>query len=120
MQATLYGIRNCDSVKKARQWLETHKVDYHFHDFRADGLDKQTLSRWISAQGWDALLNRRSTTWRQLDDAAKAALDEELAHDLMLEQPTLIKRPVLEYGKQVVVGFSESGYQDRFGNAGAG
>ncbi|WP_018231142.1 ArsC family reductase [Thioalkalivibrio thiocyanodenitrificans] len=102
---TLYGIRNCDTVKKARRWLDAHGVDYRFHDFRADGLEAKKLDAWIKAVGWEALLNRRGTTWRRLPEGVRDGIDEKHAAALMLEQPTLIRRPVVEHGKQVLVGF---------------
>ena len=111
MNTTLYGISNCDTVKKARKWLEAHGVDYSFHDFRKDGLDPATLSEWTAQLGWEALLNRRSTSWRQLADADKTDLDSSKALELMLRQPTLIKRPVLEGSNQLLVGFSEQAYK---------
>jgi len=114
MNATLYGIRNCDTVKKARKWLEAHEVNYTFHDFRDDGLDPRTLSKWTAQLGWEALLNRRSTSWRQLEEADRTGLDATKAQALMLRQPTLIKRPVLEGQDQVLVGFSEQTYQGLF------
>ena len=102
---TLYGIRNCDTVKKARKWLDEHGVNYRFHDFRADGLEAKKLDAWISAAGWETLLNRRGTTWRRLPEDVREGIDGKRAAALMLEQPTLIKRPVIEHGTQVLVGF---------------
>ncbi|MEJ2060125.1 MAG: ArsC family reductase [Gammaproteobacteria bacterium] len=112
---TLYGIKNCDTVKKTRRWLEAHGVDYRFHDFRADGLEQKQLQRWADQVGWETLLNRRGTTWRQLPETERADLDAARATKLMLKHPTLIKRPVLEDGDDVSVGFAEKNYQDRFG-----
>lgn len=120
MTPTLYGIRNCDTVKKARKWLESQGIDYRFHDFRVDGLEPATLSEWTAAQGWEALLNRRSTSWRQLDDNAKTGLDGARAQALMLHQPTLIKRPVLDTGERILVGFSEAAYRDLFDSRSSG
>ncbi len=108
---TLYGISNCDTVRKARKWLENHKMDYQFHDFRQDGLTYEQLLTWSTKVGWEALLNRRSTSWRQVSEENKAAIDEEKALQLMLQQPTLIKRPVLVSSEQIVVGFNETAYQ---------
>ena len=107
---TLYGIKNCDTVKKARKWLEAHEIEYQFHDFRVDGLTTEMIENWFSIVSWESLVNKRSTTWRQLDDARKEAIDEQSAATLLLENPTLIKRPVLEIGSEVVVGFSEEDY----------
>lgn len=111
MTITLYGIPNCDNVKKARKWLETNGIDYRFHDFRKEGLDAKQLKRWTDALGWETVLNRKGTTWRQLPEDVRNAVDAKSAAKLMLEQPTLIKRPVLEQGNQVRCGFSEAEYQ---------
>lgn len=111
---TVYGIKNCDTVKKARAWLDRNGIEYRFHDLRADGLQASLLQRWIDQLGWEALLNRRGTTWRQLPEAARALLDAERARALMLEHPTLIKRPVLDDGKVSQIGFKEADYQRRF------
>ncbi len=111
---TLYGIKNCDTVRKARKWLEARGVDYRFHDLRADGLAAADLDRWLTAVGWEVLLNRRGTSWRQLDAAVRDGVDAAKARELMLEQPTLIKRPVLEQAGTVRVGFSEADYATLF------
>lgn len=95
---TLYGIKNCDTVKKARRLLDENGIAYRFHDFRADGLERATLERFAAGLGWETLLNRQSSTWRQLDESRKTGLELEQALALMLEQPTLIKRPVLDSG----------------------
>ena len=108
---TLYGIKNCDTVKKARKWLEAHDVAYQFHDFRAEGLNADIIENWFEAVNWETLVNKRSTTWRQLDDAQKNDLNEQSAKGLLLENLTLIKRPVLDNGASIVVGFSEESYQ---------
>lgn len=115
MKTNLYGITNCDSVKKARKWLESRGMDYTFHDFRKDGLTAGELHGWIDAIGWEALLNKRSTTWRQLDDAEKDGLTAATAEALMLHEPTLIKRPVLVVDQRVMCGFSEDSYREMFG-----
>lgn len=107
---TLYGIKNCDTVKKARRWLDEHGVEYRFHDLRADGLEAKRLDAWIRAVGWETLLNRRGTTWRKLPEAVREGIDAKRAAALMLEQPTLIKRPVIEHGEQVLVGFDPDAY----------
>ena len=111
---TLYGIKNCDTIKKARKWLDAHGVDYRFHDFRADGLEEKRLRAWVKQVGWETLLNRRGTTWRKLPESQREGIDEASAVALMLEQPALIKRPVLEQGKDLAVGFSEADYSARF------
>jgi arsenate reductase len=106
----LYGIPNCDTVKKARVWLESHGVDYQFHDYKKSGADPAKLTAWAQVVGWEALLNRAGTTFHKLPDAAKQNLDERKALRLMLEQPSLIKRPVLVRGKTLLVGFSPEKY----------
>ncbi|WP_455216886.1 ArsC family reductase [Kaarinaea lacus] len=112
---TLYGIKNCDTVRKARKWLESAGVNYDFHDFRADGLTKKDLRTWVKMVGWETLLNKRGTTWRQLPEKDRETVDESKAIDLMLANPTLIKRPVLVKGKKIHVGFSSVDYKKIFG-----
>ncbi|MCF7970383.1 MAG: ArsC family reductase [Methylococcaceae bacterium] len=107
----LYGIKNCDSVKKARQWLEKNNLEYQFHDFRVDGLTPEQLQMFIEQAGWESLLNKRSTSWRQVDEAQKRDLNAEKAAALMLANLTLIKRPVLVAGEQVFIGFNAETYQ---------
>lgn len=108
--ATLYGLRNCDTCRKARAWLDSHGIAYRFHDVRADGLDADVLERLEAAAGWETLLNRRGTTWRGLDEAARSDVDRAKALRLMLEHPALIKRPVLEAKGKVLVGFVPEQY----------
>ncbi|MCK4865161.1 MAG: ArsC family reductase [Gammaproteobacteria bacterium] len=108
---TLYGIKNCDTVKKARRWLEDHGVEYQFHDFRQDGLDKKLLTSWVDTLGWETLVNKRSTTWRNLSDKDKAISTNQQASKLLLANPTLIKRPVAEKNKTLLVGFKESEFK---------
>ncbi len=110
----LYGISNCDTVKKAQRWLTTNGVDFSFHDFRKDGLTEVQLREWVENLGWEALLNKRSTSWRALDDSIKNSIDETSAIREMLATPTLIKRPVLSLGDRVQVGFKESEYSALF------
>jgi len=107
---TLYGIKNCDTVKKARKWLESHSIEYRFHDFRVDGLGEAQISAWIQELGLDTLINKRSTTWKTLDDKTKEGLDEYSALAIILENPTLIKRPLLDTGQQRFVGFKDEIY----------
>ncbi|OAN93539.1 arsenate reductase [Marinobacter sp. EhC06] len=102
----LYGIKNCDTVKKARKWLDENGVDYQFHDFKKDGLDDPLLSRWEKALGWEALVNRRGTTWRKLPEEVRDTISAQSAHSIMLENPSIIKRPVVERGDEVRVGFN--------------
>ena len=107
----LYGIKNCDTVKKARRWLEDHSVEYQFHDFRQDGLDKKQLSGWVEKLGWEAVVNKRSTTWRNLSDKEKEIKTNAQAAKLLAANPTLIKRPVTENNKTLLVGFKETEYK---------
>jgi len=108
---TLYGIRNCDTMKKARAWLDGHGIEYHFHDYKSAGVDRAELERWTRDVGWKVLLNRSGTTFRRLPDSQKAVAGERDAIELMLAHPSLIKRPVLTSGGRVVVGFSPHSYQ---------
>ena len=110
----LYGIKNCDTVRKARKWLEAQGIEYTFHDVRSDGLDKKDLSAWVKSVGWEVLLNRRGTTWRQLPDKDKESINEANAVKLMLANPTLIKRPVLTHKKITHVGFKPAEYEALF------
>ncbi|MGP3592169.1 ArsC family reductase [Vagococcus sp. WN89Y] len=113
---TLYGIKNCDTIKKARRWLENNHIDYRFHDYRADGLDAQLLDTFINELGWESLLNTRGTTWRKLDETLRASItNAEAAAALMLEMPAMIKRPLLcAPGKPMLLGFNESSYEKFF------
>jgi arsenate reductase (glutaredoxin) len=106
----LYGIPNCDTMKKARTWLDSNGIDYRFHDYKKSGIDRETLAGWARVVGWETLLNRAGTTFRGLPDAQKENLDERKALKLMLEQPSMIKRPVLASGKKLLVGFSPEKY----------
>ena len=108
---TLYGIPNCDTVRKARNWLGTRGIAHRFHDFRADGLTAERVAAWVDALGWEALLNRRGTTWRQLDADVRAAIGAATAPALLLAQPTLIRRPVLEQDGAVHLGFDADQYR---------
>lgn len=104
---TLYGISNCDTVRKARSWLEAHGVAYTYHDFRANGLGMDTLRKWADTIGWETLLNRRSRSWKELAEDERAGINEANALRLMLANPTLIKRPVVTDGERIITGFSE-------------
>jgi len=112
---TLVGIKNCDSVKKAKKWLEQNGVEYAFHDLREQGVDKAALEKWIDELGWEVLLNKRSTTWKQLSDDERADIDQGKAMMLFLAYPTLIKRPVLITPEGIMVGFKEAEYKKAFG-----
>lgn len=107
----LYGIRGCDTMKKALAWLDEHGIAYRFHDYRRDGLDADRLRAWVAELGWEAMINRRGTTWRNLPAAVREQLDTEQAIALMLEQPALIRRPLLDTGSLRHLGFSATDYQ---------
>jgi arsenate reductase len=110
----LYGIPNCDTVKKARTWLGDHGVDYQFHDFKKSGVPPDQLARWTEAAGWEKVLNRKGTTWRKLDATAQAgAADSTGAQALMLANPSVIKRPVVDWGKGITVGFDAADWEAR-------
>jgi Spx/MgsR family transcriptional regulator len=112
MPITMYGIKNCDTVKKARAFLDKNKVDYAFHDYKTAGIDKAQLEKWSKKVGWETLLNRAGTTFRKLPDKDKAVADEKKAIALMLAQPSMIKRPVLDLGGgKLVVGFKPETYK---------
>lgn len=114
MTAKLYGIKNCDKVRAARRWLDQHDIDYVYHDFRDDGLDAQQIQQWLSSVEETALLNKRSTTWKQLSDEQKAQAEGDALVSLLSDNPTLIKRPVLDTGSEVHLGFSDKDYQQHF------
>ena len=114
IMTTLYGIKSCDTMKKARVWLDAHKIAYAFHDYKASGIDKATLERWASKVGWETLINRAGTTFRKLPDADRDGLTEKKAVALMLAQPPMIKRPVLDNGGELTVGFRPEVYQGVF------
>jgi arsenate reductase len=108
--ATIYGIKNCDTMKKARIWLDAHGVGYAFHDYKTAGIDAATLQAWAKAVGWETLLNRAGTTFRKLPEADRTELTEAKAIALMLAQPSMIKRPVLDFGGRLTVGFKPEIY----------
>jgi len=110
MTITIYGIKNCDTMKKARAWLDDHGVAYQFHDYKAAGAPKDKLKRWSDKLGWETLLNRAGTTFRKLPDAEREGLNDKKALALMLAQPSIIKRPVLEMGDKLLVGFKPEIY----------
>lgn len=114
MGTTLYGIRNCDTIKKARAWLESHGVEYEFHDYKTAGIDRGKLERWCGELGWKVLLNRAGTTFRKLSDQDKMVDDAQKAIALMLAQPSLIKRPVLDRDGHLLAGFKPETFQRAF------
>lgn len=110
---TIYGIPNCDTMKKARTWLESHGVAYAFHDYKKAGIDQARLEAWSKKVGWETLINRAGTTFRKLSDSDKKSVDEKKAIALMLAQPSLIKRPVLDLGRgRLIVGFKPEIYAE--------
>jgi arsenate reductase (glutaredoxin) len=110
MTITIYGIKNCDTMKKARAWLDSHGVAYGFHDYKTEGIAKEKLKRWSDELGWETLLNRAGTTFRKLPDGDKEGLNERKALALMLAQPSMIKRPVLDLGGRLLAGFKPEIY----------
>jgi len=112
---TIYGIKNCDTMKKARAWLDAKGVPYAFHDYKAQGIDRARLEAWAGAVGWETLLNRAGTTFRKLPEAERAGIDERKALALMLDQPSMIKRPVLDLGGRIFVGFKPEMYDEAVG-----
>ncbi len=115
MDPVLYGIPNCDSIKKARKWLERRAVNYAFHDYKKAGITEEKLRAWSGEVGWEVLLNKRGTTFRELPDEMKADVDEDIAVALMLSHPSMIKRPVLESEGQLLVGFKGGEYETALG-----
>ncbi|QAY96587.1 ArsC family reductase [Methylovirgula ligni] len=111
MSITIYGIKNCDTMKKARAWLDAHGIAYVFHDYKSAGIDRAHLEKWIKTAGWETVLNRAGTTFRKLPDADKTGLDAQKAITLMLAHPSSIKRPVLEFGGKILIGFQPEIYE---------
>lgn len=107
----LYGIRSCDTMKKARAWLEHQGIEYRLHDYQRDGVEESRLRDWVAELGWETLLNRRGTTWRKLPESVREGLDTEQAIRLMIEQPSIIRRPLLDTGTVRHLGFAEADYQ---------
>ena len=110
MSVTIYGIKNCDTMKKARAWLAKHGIDYAFHDYKTAGIDRAQLERWAKKVGWETLLNRAGTTFRKLPESEREGVTAKKAIGLMLEQPSMIKRPVLDLGGKLIVGFKPEIY----------
>lgn len=111
---TIYGIKNCDSMKKAMRWLDEHGIDYRFHDYRKDGIDAGQLRGWERELGWEALLNRRGQLWRKLPQADRDNIDKAAAMQLMLDNPGIIKRPLIDTGSQRKLGFDPADYATLF------
>lgn len=117
MSIIMYGIKNCDTIKKARNWLDDHGVAYTFHDYKSVGVDAATLDGWIGKLGWEVLLNKAGTTFRKLPDADKAGIDAGKAKALMIAQPSMIKRPVLDLDGKLLVGFKPEQYEQALATA---
>ena len=111
---TIYGIKNCDTMKKAMRWLDEHGVDYRFHDYRKEGLDRTQLKAWEKEVGWETLLNRRGMLWRKLPETSRDSINRENALQIMQDNPAIIKRPVLDLGDRRVVGFKPEDYRQLF------
>ncbi len=109
---TVYGIKNCDTIKKTLKWLDKEEIEYTFHDYKKAGIDSKSLKRWCRDISWEELINRRGTTWRKLPESDREGLNQSKAIQLMIDNPSLIKRPVIEHDQQVVVGFNESVVSD--------
>ncbi|MGB1648828.1 MAG: ArsC family reductase [Cycloclasticus sp.] len=114
MAIVLYGIKNCDTIKKAKKWLTDEGVEFIFHDYRQNGLDTVLLNKLEQQLGWEAMINKRGTTWRQFDETVKASINKDSAKAIMLEKPAIIKRPILDNGTTLALGFSTDQYQNLF------
>lgn len=113
-KVTLYGIKNCDTVKKARKWLDVHSIHHQFHDVRIDGLNQKMVENWLQTAGWETVLNKRGTTWRKLDLNIQQQVDEHNVAELLLEHPAMIKRPVLDIDGTITIGFKADNYSEIF------
>ena len=112
MELTLFGIKNCDTMKKAMKWLDDNSVAYHFHDYKKEGVPEQRLRQWLEALGWETVINKRGTTWRKLDDVVKESMNTEKSVNLAMENSSVIKRPILQSNDFILVGFKA----DEWGN----
>lgn len=110
---TIYGIKNCDTMKKAFKWLTDADIEYRFHDYKKDGVPTQELDNWLNELGWEALINRRGTTWRKLDEAVREGMDTQNARKVILDNPSIVKRPLLDTGDERILGFKADDYEAR-------
>lgn len=110
----MYGIANCDTIKKARNWLQQKGIDYQFHDYKKQAVSENLLQRWIADLGWEQLINKRGTSWRKLDESTRESMDDTKAIATMLDNPSIIKRPLIEYQSQRILGFNEAEYNRVF------
>ena len=113
----MYGIPNCNTIKKARGWLEEHGIEYRFHDYKKEGTDPEQLKSWVDEFGWDQIVNTRGMTWRKLDDATKASMEADSAVQLMMDKPSIIKRPLLIIDQRKILGFDQAAYAEAFPQA---
>lgn len=113
-EPVMYGIPNCDTIKKARKWLQQHAVDYRFHDYKKLGIDEDQLKNWVETMGWEQLINKRGTSWRKLDETTRADMNDQTALRVMQENPSIIKRPLLQVRDQFIIGFDEAEYRKEF------
>jgi arsenate reductase len=113
-EVVMYGIPNCDTIKKARQWLQQHDIAYRFHNYKKDGTDPAQLLSWIDQLGWEQLINKRGTSWRKLDEDTRNNMDKARAIEIMQQNPSIIKRPLLTHGNKLLPGFNEQSYQQEF------
>ncbi|MUK75429.1 ArsC family reductase [Aliivibrio fischeri] len=114
VMTTIYGIKNCDTIKKCKKWLEANNINFAYHDYRTDGIDKEMVITFVKQLGWENVLNKRGTTYRQLSDEQKASLNEDTAIELLLEMPAMIKRPVLIHNNEYHLGFKPAQYETLF------
>ena len=110
----MYGINNCDTIKKAKSWLNEHHIDFDFHDYKKLGIEHSQLTLWVQQLGWEQLINKRGTSWRKLDESSKQNMDDQLAVTVMMDNPSIIKRPLLVMGEQKILGFNQQQYQQLF------
>ena len=110
----MYGINNCDTIKKAKSWLNEHHIDFDFHDYKKLGIEHSQLTQWVQQLGWEQLINKRGTSWRKLDESSKQNMDDQLAVTVMMDNPSIIKRPLLVMGEQKILGFDQQQYQQLF------
>ena len=111
---TIYGIKNCDTMKKALKWLEGNHIEFKFHDYKKDGVNEELLKQALEEKGWENVLNKRGTTWRNLPDEQKESMDDDMAFDVAADNPSIIKRPLLHHNGQIHIGFSEEAYKKLF------
>lgn len=111
---TVYGIKNCDTMKKALRWLDEAGVEYRFHDYKKEGVPADQLDQWLETLGWEQVINRRGTTWRKLDESVRDNMDNQSARAVILDNPSIVKRPLLDTGSELVLGFKADDYTTRF------